>query len=119
MAAGLFLMVLTHEMWLMCVAAFLSGAGYGVFQPLIYDKSTYTTTEPKKATLALSFTLTANYAGVMIVPFIVKGFMAIFGEAHNQAFPFWFNGILATAFIFLVIFKRNTFTFKVNEAYYN
>lgn len=118
MVIGLFLMVITHEYWVMCVASFVCGFGYGVFQPLIYDKSTYTTVEPKKSTQALSITLTANYVGVMITPFIVEGIQDLFGAQHNQAFPFWCNGVLMVGFLIIVILCRHDFAFRVSDTYY-
>ncbi len=39
-AGGLLLMALARDYWLLYVAALLMGFGYGVFQPIIYDKAT-------------------------------------------------------------------------------
>lgn len=40
MTAGIFLMTVSQHFGMLCLAAMLVGAGYGVFQPLIYDKAT-------------------------------------------------------------------------------
>ena len=44
-AAGLLLMSMASEHIMLYVAAVLMGFGYGVFQPVIYDKATYTVTD--------------------------------------------------------------------------
>ena len=55
-----------------------AGFGYGVIQPVIYDKAA-TIAPPRSATLALSFVMAMNYLAVMVCPFIVDLFRHLFG----------------------------------------
>lgn len=118
MAVGIFLMTVSHHFGMLCLASMLVGAGYGVFQPLIYDKATQVITIPGKSTLALAFVLAANYLSVSATPFIVDGFADLFHQAHNNAFPFIFNSIVMLAFTVVVIIFRKSFVFAINKTYY-
>ncbi len=119
MAGGIILMVAGHNFGVMCVAAVLVGFGYGVFQPLIYDKATQIVTDPAKSTLALAIVLAANYVSVSVTPFIVDGLRDIFDPHHlNNAFPFILNSILLGIFTFIVIIFRRSFVFRIDRSYY-
>lgn len=118
MAGGIFLMTVSHNFGMLCLAAMLVGAGYGVFQPLIYDKATQVITVPAKSTLALAFVLAANYLSVSATPFIVDGFADLLHQVHNNAFPFIFNSIVMAAFTVIVILFRKSFVFAINKTYY-
>lgn len=115
-AAGLLLMAMAHEYILLYLAALLMGFGYGVFQPVIYDKATYTVTDGKKSTLALAIVLSVNYVAVAATPFIVDLFRDIFGTTSNH-FPFMLNCILTILFAVAVAFGRKTFTFRMSSEY--
>lgn len=69
-AAGLLLMSMASEHIMLYVAAVLMGFGYGVFQPVIYDKATYTVTDGRKSTLSLAIVLSVNYIAVAMTPFV-------------------------------------------------
>lgn len=119
MIAGIVLMVVCHRFGLMCMAASLVGFGYGVFQPVIYDKATQIVTDPAKATLALAIVLAANYISISATPFIVDFFRDIFDPHHlNNAFAFEFNAILLAAFTVIVIVLRKSFVFRIDKSYY-
>lgn len=112
-------MVAGHNFGVMCVAAVLVGFGYGVFQPLIYDKATQIVTDPAKSTLALAIVLAANYVSVSVTPFIVDGLRDIFDPHHlNNAFPFILNSVLLGIFTFIVIIFRKSFVFRIDRSYY-
>lgn len=117
MALGLILMAYGHNVWIMCIAALLMGFGYGVFQPIIYDKATATVLSDNKATLALSFVLAVNYLSVSLTPFIIDTFRDLFGIKGNQ-FPFILNFALMLIFGVIVYFSRRSFVFKMDEQYY-
>ena len=51
----------------------LVGLGYGIIQPLIYDK-TVDTAIPQKTTLALAFVMVMNYLAILLSPFITDFF---------------------------------------------
>lgn len=64
--------VFHHRFPLLAGAAF-AGLGYGIMQPVIYDKAA-TIAPPRSATLALSFVMAMNYLAVVACPFIVDAF---------------------------------------------
>ena len=116
-ALGLILMPFARSVWFMSIAALFMGFGYGIFQPIIYDKATDTVLCDNKATLALSFVLAVNYLSVTVTPFIIDFFRDLFGNESNQ-FPFMLNFVLTLVFGLFVLIFRNTFVFKMNEQYY-
>lgn len=116
-AIGLLYMGTTHNVWGMCIAAFLMGFGYGVFQPIIYDKATESVLSEKKATQALSFVLAVNYLSITLTPFIMDAIRAMF-HTHSNQFPFIFNFILVLVFGIIAVYYRNSFVFRMNKQYY-
>lgn len=118
MAAGLGIYAFFDHPFMLCVGAILAGGGYGVLQPLIYDKASRTVNNPAKATLALAFVLTANYLSIVAVPFIIDGARAIFHAGDSATFPFLFNFILAAAFAVLAFIAQRSFAFGVRKDYY-
>lgn len=109
-AAGLLLMAVGREHFMLYVAALLMGFGYGVFQPVIYDKATYTVTDGRKSTLALAIVLSVNYIAVALTPFIVDLFRDIFATSSNQ-FPFMLNFVLTVIFAVVAVLRRKSFAF--------
>lgn len=119
MGVGILMMVLGKDFGLMCTGSALVGFGYGVFQPLIYDKATQIITRPAKATLALAFVLAANYISISATPFIVDFFRSIFDPHHlANAFPFILNSILLAIFTVIVLIFRKSFVFRIDTSYY-
>lgn len=119
MMGGIMLMAVGHDFAIMCMGAVLVGFGYGVFQPLIYDKATQIVTVPAKATLALSFVLAANYVSISATPFIVDGMRQIF-DPHtlSNTFPFILNSALLGIFTIIVFIFRKSFVFRIDPSYY-
>lgn len=115
-AGGLLLMAFTHDDFMLYVAAVLMGFGYGVFQPVIYDKATYTVVNGNKSTMALAIILSVNYIAITVTPFIVDFFRHLFGTSSNH-FPFIINFVFTLLFAILVVVKRNTFTFRMSDEY--
>lgn len=115
-AGGLLLMAMAHAHWLLYVAALLMGFGYGVFQPVIYDKATYTVTDGRKSTLALAIVLSVNYIAITFTPFVVDFFRDLFGTTSNH-FPFVLNFVFTLIFGVIVVARRNTFTFRMSSQY--
>lgn len=119
MGVGIILMVASRDFWLMCVSAVLVGGGYGVFQPLIYDKATQIVDTPSKVTLALAFVLAANYISISVTPFIVDFFRNIFDPHRlDNAFPFELNAVMLAIFTVIVVIFRKSFVFGINKSYY-
>ena len=99
----------------MMAGAVLMGIGYGTSQPLIYDKATFTTTDPRKATLVLSFILAGNYLAIVVAPVVIDFAREMFHAENVRAFSFIFNCALAGLFLILAILKRKSFIFSVNS----
>lgn len=119
MAVGVLLMALDHSFAVMCVASMLVGLGFGIYQPLIYDKATQIVTQPAKATLALAIVLAANYISISATPFIVDGFRDIFDPRRlSNTFPFILNTVLLCGFTVLVLIFRKSFVFRIDPSYY-
>lgn len=114
-AAGLGLILLSPTEWLIAPGCVLAGLGYGVIQPLIYEKTTHTAI-PRKATLALAFVMMMNYLAILLCPFIIDFFQS---QLHltSQDFAFAFNLALTLIALVWAYAKRNTFLFddKLDE----
>ena len=106
--AGLLCVGIFRDKTMLVVGALLTGFGYGVIQPVIYDKAA-TIAPPRSATLALSFVMAMNYLAVMICPFIMDMFRHLF-HTHSDRFPFFFNAALVFALAAVTWFRRGNFT---------
>ena len=71
--------------------AILTGLGYGVMQPIIYDKAA-TNAPPHLATLALSVVMTVNYLAILVAPFLIELVDRIF-STKSSAFAFLAGGV--------------------------
>lgn len=116
---GLALFAFVPEQWTLCIGAVLCGFGYGVIQPLVYDKATLITASPAKATLALSIILSANYIAIVIAPFIIDGVRSIFGDAGTGTFAFKMNFVLSIVFLIISLVRRQNFSFGIPTSYYS
>lgn len=115
-AGGLLLMAVARDCWLLCLSAILMGFGYGVFQPVIYDKATYTVTDGRKTTLALAVVLSVNYIAITVTPFIVDFLKNLLGVSDNH-FPFVLNFIMTVIFAIVVMARGKSFTFCMSSEY--
>lgn len=116
MAFGLGLFGYAHKEWMMLLAALTAGFGYGIMQPIIYDK-TATIAPPRSATLALSFVMAMNYLAVMICPFILSMLHTLF-HAHSEHFGFRFNAVLVVIMLLVALFDRKGFVLGLDERYF-
>ena len=108
MGAGLVIMSLPHPDFLkLAVGAILTGLGYGVMQPLIYDKAAINS-PPHLSTLALSLVMVVNYLAILVAPFIIDGIDWLF-VTKSYSFPFLFNGLLTlvVALVTLFVFRKS------------
>ena len=109
-ALGLALIWIAPIEWLIIPGCLLVGLGYGVIQPMLYDKTTHTAT-PQKTTLALGFVIMMNYLAILLYPFIIDFFQWIF-HTKSEEFPFVFNVLITIAIFLWAYLGRNTFLFK-------
>ena len=91
--AGLLLIYLFKYEWTIGLGCFVAGIGYGVIQPLIYDKSVRTA-DSKNTTLALALVMSVNYLAILLCPFIVDLLTGLFGKSGSADFPFVLNAAI-------------------------
>lgn len=109
MCVGLLLMSLRHPTALtLTMGAILTGLGYGVMQPIIYDKAA-TNAPPHLSTLALAIVMTTNYFAILVAPFMIDGIDHLF-HADNHTFAYMFNSIVV-----LLIAIATALTYKHNR----
>lgn len=106
---GLLLIWISPTEWLIVPGCILVGLGYGIIQPLIYDK-TVDTAIPQKTTLALAFVMVMNYLAILLSPFITDFFQWIF-HTGSQEFPFIFNLCITILTMYWAYAKKGDFLF--------
>ena len=109
-AIGLLLIWISPTEWLIVPGCILVGLGYGIIQPLIYDK-TVDTAIPQKPTLALAFVMVMNYLAILLSPFITDFFQWIF-HTGSQEFPFIFNLCITILIMYWAYAKKEEFLFS-------
>ena len=109
-AIGLLLIWISPTEWLIVPGCILVGLGYGIIQPLIYDK-TVDTGIPQKTTLALAFVMVMNYLAILLSPFITDFFQWIF-HTGSQEFPFIFNLCITILIMYWAYAKKEEFLFS-------
>ena len=110
MALGLALIWIAPKEWLIIPGCLLVGFGYGVIQPLLYDKTTHAAL-PQKATLALAFVMMMNYLAILLYPFITDFFLWLF-HTKSQEFPFVINLVITVITFIWAYRRRNIFLFN-------
>ena len=108
MCVGLLLMSIPHPTaTTLTIGAILTGLGYGVMQPNIYDKAA-TNAPPHLSTLALAIVMTTNYLAILVAPFMIDGIDHLF-HATGHTFAYLFNSIvvLIIAIATALMYKRN------------
>jgi predicted MFS family arabinose efflux permease len=114
---GLLLVGTVPDIPLMTLGVILTGVGYGVLQPIIYDK-TAIIAPPELATKALSVVMTVNYVAVVVCPFVVDFVERIFRQ-KEESFPFVASAILVAMVAFLSLLMRKSFVLGLDESYYS
>lgn len=103
MGIGLIIMTLPHSSFaLLALGAILAGFGYGVMQPIIYDKAA-TNSPPHLATLALSLVMVVNYLAILVAPFIID-FADRLAHTSDPKFAFLLNGIISLGIALVALF---------------
>lgn len=113
---GLLLVGTVPDIPLMTLGVILTGVGYGVLQPVIYDK-TAIIAPPEAATKALSVVMTVNYVAVVVCPFVVDFAEKLFRQ-KEESFPFVASAVLVTMVALLSLIMRKSFVLGLDESYY-
>lgn len=116
---GLALFFFIKAEWAMYCGSVLVGLAFGIFQPLIYDKTSYAVTDPKKNIFGLSLVLTALYIGIAAEPFVITAIVKIFHITDENHFAFALGFYLAIAYMILASIFRKKFIFGIQPSYYS
>lgn len=114
---GLLMLGLLHFYWSFILGVFIMGFGYGIVQPVLYDKTSYIAPTSAKSTEYFAYLLTCNYIGISIVPFIVGGAKRIFDAAGDPNFSFLFNAGVLIVVLGIAIWKRRNFVFEADDTF--
>lgn len=104
--------------WVMCIGAALAGLGYGICQPLIYDKASRAVTSESKATLSLAFVLAANYISIAVTPFIIDSFRSALHASKVTTFAFIVCFALLVVYSVITLIFKKKFVFNIDNTYY-
>lgn len=115
---GLFFVGLVHAYWAYILGIFIMGLGYGVVQPVIYDKTSYLAPNTAKSTQYFSYLLTCNYVGISIVPFIIGPARRMFDAQGDVNFSFIFNGCVMVLLLAWSLYKQKSFVFEADANSY-
>lgn len=114
MTAGLLMLGIFHSMATYVAGVLLIGLGYGLFQPIIYNKTTQIAPDKKLSTKYFSYTLAGNYVAVSIVPLIVELFQRIFHN-HTADFPYYLSASILCIVFVIGLLKRKSFVWHTGE----
>lgn len=112
-ALGLFGIGFTHNFWIYTISSLITGFGYGIIQPIIYNKTTYVAPDRKLGTQYFGYVLSANYVSIMMVPFVDGAARKIF-HSTIPTFEFIFSGAVVCLILLWAILKGNYYIFAVN-----
>lgn len=114
---GLTLITFVHFEWAFYVGAVFVGLAFGLFQPFIYDKTSYTVTDRSQSIRALSYVLTALYTAIAVEPFIVEGISLLFKIKDVNKFVFLLCFFMAIVYSICALCLRKKFAFSVEKEY--
>lgn len=109
---GLYACGFVHNYIVYLGAILFIGFGYGLLQPIIYDKTAFIAPTAEKSTEYFAYTLTGNYIAIAIVPFVVDLLCKIFSQSTLN-FPYILNGSILLAVICLGFYKCKSFVFNM------
>ncbi|MBQ7856602.1 MAG: MFS transporter [Alistipes sp.] len=115
-AIGLLCVGLFRNVGMLTLGITLAGLGYGVMQPLIYDKAAIIA-PPQLATKALSVVMSANYLAIILCPFILRLLQRIF-HSHSLSFPFISSAVVAILILVAAVIGRGNFVLGLDKSYY-
>lgn len=117
LTVGLAMLAITKSPVMLILGVILTGLGYGVMQPLIYDKAAIIA-PPQLATQALSIVMAANYIAIILCPFIID-FARKIVHSHSHTFGFALNAIIAAIVAFVALLGRRDFVLGLDKSYYS
>lgn len=119
LTGGLALIFFVETEWSMYVGSVLAGLAFGIFQPLIYDKTSYAVKDPTKNIFGLSLVLTALYIAIAVEPFIITGISKLFHIPDENTFSFILSFVMGCVYIIFSFLARKKFAFSIEPALYS
>lgn len=108
--AGLLIVgLIPHAYAAYIVGILIMGFGYGLVQPILYDKTSYFAPSDAKSTQYFAYLLTFNYVGISSVPFIVEFFGLFIKGSHDPSFSYILNGIILGVCAIVCIVMHKSF----------
>lgn len=111
MGVGLLLIATFGNLYVIGLGTILIGLGYGLIQPLVYDKAIQTA-DSKTTVLVLAYVMAVNYLTIVITPFTTSFLTDLF-HAHSVIAPFAINAVLTFLVMVWAYLKRHSFVFSV------
>ena len=106
---GLLAIGFIHTYACYIIGIFIMGIGYGLVQPILYDKTSYFAPNDEKSTEYFAFLLTCNYVGISSVPFIVEFFGSFIQGSKDPSFSYILNGIILAIVTVVCFMKHKSF----------
>lgn len=119
LTVGLLLIWLVRAEWAMYLGAVTAGLAFGIFQPLVYDKTSYAVKDSSKNIFGLSLVLTALYTAIAVEPFVITGLTKLFHISSENLFAFALGFGMALFYIVFSFIFRHRFPFSIEPAYYS
>lgn len=119
MGGGIAFIAFSDSIWAMYVGSVCTGIAFGIFQPLVYDKTSYAVKDPTKNIFGLSLVLCALYIAIATEPFIITGITRLFRIHSENHFVFSLSFYMAIAYIVFSAIFRKKFTFLIAPEYYS
>lgn len=114
---GLLSMTIFKSPAMLVIGVILSGFGYGIMQPLIYDKAAIIA-PPHLATQALSIVMAANYIAIILCPFIIDAVRKLFAT-QNISFSFGICAAVAAVTTLIAFIGKSDFALGLDKSYYS
>lgn len=102
---GLSIIFFGDNLVLMLLGALLSGVGYGIAQPCVYDR-TATAASTDKATYAMALVMAMNYVAIVACPPIVDSLQELSG-VKSARFAFALNACIGVVATVILLFLKN------------
>ena len=112
---GLYATAMFHHNFAYILFTFIVGYGYGIIQPILYDKTTDIAPNKASATRYFSYLLTGNYVGIAIVPFVVDGMAKLFNATADVNFAYILNGSMMVLLLAVAYLNRRSFIFSLKN----
>lgn len=90
------IVIMFHSIWSSVLGVILMGFGYGVMQPLIYDR-TSEQASPQRTTFHLALVMTMNYLAIILYPF-VESLIESTVNNNSTLIPFIMSAVFAFAY---------------------